>query len=213
MIPAKTPAPIVRPAPISLSRLLFVEGDTPTHFFEALLCHLGIDKHVEIRNFRSITQLRPSLIDLARTVQFQTLVRSVGVIRDAETDAVAARRSVDDALQAAGLTPTRVPPIATSVFILPDNAAQGMIETLCMHAVDGEATLAATSSCTKEFFDCLWRAGVTLAPEPRLSKNRAQVYLATHIDVQLFPGQAAYRGHWPWNNPVFGPLKQFLQNL
>ncbi len=207
MIPAKTPAPI------SLSRLLLVEGDTPKHFFEALLRHLGNDKDVEIRSFRSITQLRPTLIDLVRTAEFQTLVTSVGVVRDAETDAVAARQSVGDALLAAGLTLTRVPPIMTSVYILPDNGSPGMIETLCMLAVDAEPTLAAASSCTKEFFDCLARNGVTPTAEPILAKNRAQVYLATRADVQLFPGLAAYRGHWPWDNPVFGPLKQFLQAL
>ena len=212
MIPTKAPAPIPPPAPISLSRLLLVEGDTPMHFFEALLRHLGNARDVEIRNFRSIARLRPTLIDLAQTAEFQTLVTSVGVIRDAEADAVAARQSVDDALRAAGLTPARVPPIATSVFILPDNASPGMIETLCMHAVDAEAALAAPSSCTKEFFDCLAKSGIAL-PEPGLAKNRAQVYLATRAVVQLFPGQAAYRGHWPWDNPVFGPLKQFLQAL
>lgn len=213
MIPAKPLAPVLPPPPISLSRLLLTEGDTPMHFFEALLRHLGKAHEVEIRNFRSISQLRPTLLDLAQTAEFQTLVTSVGVVRDAEDDAAAALRSVEGALQAAGLAPGRAPPIKTSVFILPNNAGPGMIETLCMQAVDGEPALAAASACTAQFFACLGKGGIALPTEPKLAKNRAQAYLATRTDVQLFPGQAAYKGHWPWDNPVFDALKQFLQAL
>lgn len=183
------------------------------HFFEALLRHLGLDRNIEIRNFRSVTSLRPTLLDLAQTAEFQTLETSVGIIRDGETDAVAARQSVDDALQAAGLTTPRNPPIKTSVFVLPDNRTPGMLETLCMRAIDGEPTLAAAADCTRAFFACLNKNGVALPGEPKMAKNRAQAYLATRLEVQLFPGQAAYRDHWPWHNSAFDALKQFLQAL
>src|SRR5262249_59391397 len=113
------------------------------------------------------------------------------------------------ALQAAALAPS----IKTSVFILPDNAGPGTIETLCMRAVDGEPALATASACAAEFFACLAKNGVALPSEPKLAKNRAQAYLATRMEVQLFPGQAAYKDHWPWNNAAFAPIKQFLHAL
>jgi len=193
--------------------LLLVEGDTPTHFFEALLRHLALSNDIEVRNFRSITNLRPFLLDLAKTAEFQALATSVGIVRDAESDAAAARQSAQHALQAAGLTPARTPPIKTSIFILPDNANPGMIETLCMHAVESEPTLSGEYACAVEFIACLNKNRVALPTEPKLAKNRAQAYLATRMDVQLFPGQAAYRGHWPFDNPAFDPLKKFLQAL
>lgn len=213
MIPRPSPVPVPPLPPVSRSRQLLAEGDTPMHFFEAFLRHLGLQNAVEIRNFRSVTNLRPFLLDLSATAEFQTLVTSVGIVRDAEMDATAARQSVEGALQAAGLTAARVPPIRTAVFILPDNAGPGMIETVCMLGVETEPALQGAYTCTAEFFACLQKNGVALPAEPKIAKNRAQAYLATRTDVQLFPGQAAYRGHWPWDNAVFDPLKQFLRSL
>jgi hypothetical protein len=213
MIPRPAPALPAPLPPVSLPRLLLVEGDTPLHFFEAFLTHLALNTGIEIRNFRSVTNLRAFLIDLAATAEFQTLVTSVGIVRDAEADAAAARQSVEGALTAAGLTATKVPPITTSIFILPDNASPGMIETLCMQATEAEAAHRGACTCVAEFFTCLGRSGASLPAEPKLAKNRAQAYLATRMDVQLFPGQAAYRGHWPWDNPVFDRLRLFLQAL
>jgi hypothetical protein len=210
MIP-RSPRPVIPPLPpVALSRVLLVEGDTPLHFFEALLVNLGLSGSIEVRKFTGIATLKPMLTDLAATAEFQSNVTSLGIVRDAENDATAARQSVEYAVQAAGIDSTKV---RTSIFILPNNASPGMIETLCMSAVDGEPTLAAASSCTVQFFTCLATNGVALPAEPKLSKHRAQAFLATRDDVQLFPGQAAYRGHWPWDNAAFGALKQFLQSL
>jgi hypothetical protein len=157
--------------------------------------------------------LKTDLITLATTPDFARLVTSVGVVRDAENDAVAALQSVTDALTAAGLTPARTPPIRTSVFILPDNKSPGTIETLCMEAVKSEPTLANAYGCVEEFFACLGRNQVALPSDPILAKNRAQAYLATRQEVQMFPGIAAYRDYWPWANAVFQPLIQFLRAL
>lgn len=210
MIPPRQPKPA--PPSLTLSKLLVVEGDTPMHFCEALLRHLNLEKDIEIRSFGGVRDFALFIGDLARSHDFRGVV-SMGVIRDAESNPVAARQSVESALQAAGLTPARLPPIKTSIFILPDNASPGMIETLCMLAADSEPGLAGACACTADFFACLAKKGIALPAEPKLSKNRAQAYLATRVDAQLFPGQASYRGHWPFDNAVFDPLKQFLQAL
>jgi hypothetical protein len=210
MIPARSPTP----APVSLAKLLLVEGDTPMHFFEALLRHLHLGAAIEVRNFRGVGDFKAFVTALAATAEFQALVTSVGVVRDAEDrPAVHARQSVEAALAAAGLTPARTPPVRTSVFILPDDTNPGMIETLCMEAVRGEPSLAATYGCITDFFTCLARNGVALPPAPVLAKNHAEAYLATRPEPQLFPGLAAYRGYWPWSSPAFQPLIRFLQAL
>ncbi len=211
MIPARQPVP--PPPPITLSKLLVVEGDTPMHFFEALLRHLKLADQIEIRNFRGIGDLKTFIIDLARSAEFQRLVTSVGVVRDAENDSRSACQSVEDALAAAGLTPQRVPPIGTAIFILPDNQRPGMIETLCMEAVASDSTLVDAFGCVQEFFACLHQRQVSLPADITFAKHHAQAYLATRSQVQLFPGLAAYRGYWPWDNPVFNSLRQFLQSL
>ncbi len=213
MIPAQPPRPPVPPTPLSLAKVLLVEGATPLHFFEALLRKLGIADQIESRNFSSLSNLRPTLLSLVATSEFQRLVTSVGVVRDAETDAGVASQSVNDALIAAGLTPARTPPIKTSVFILPDNANPGMIETLCMQAVASEPTLADACGCVQDFFACLGRHNIPVPADITFAKHHAQAFLATRPQVQLFPGLAAYRKYWPWDNAVFSALKQFLQAL
>jgi hypothetical protein len=212
MLPARPPPP--PPVPITLAKLLLVEGDTPMHFFEALLKDLGLHNDIEIRKFGGVGDFKTFLVTLASTDEFQRVVASVGVIRDAEDKPAAqARAAVEYAFTAAGLTSARTPAIRTAVFILPDDTKEGMIETLCMEAVKGEPTLAAAHSCVEEFFACLTRNGISLPALPKLAKNKTQAYLATRMDVQMFPGIAASRGHWPFTSPVFDPLKQFLRSL
>jgi hypothetical protein len=166
MIPARVLPP--PPGPVSLAKLLLVEGDTPLHFFEALLRHLGLQNEMEIRNYHGIRDLRTYLLDLASSEAFRRLVTSVGIVRDAEDKpATAARQSVTDAMAAAGLTPARVPPIRTSLFILPDNINPGMLETLCMQAVRSEAGLAGANACVEQFFACLGQSQVPLPGPPQ----------------------------------------------
>jgi hypothetical protein len=195
--------------PVQLSKLLLVEGDTPMHFFEALLRHLGLHDQVEVRKFGGNTDLRGCLDGLVATSEFKQLVRSVGVIRDAEDDARSAYQSASDALTAAGLTPTRTPPIRTAIFILPDGQNPGKIETLCVQSVMNDLVY----SCVEEFFACVQRQKGQLPAKFDQAKAYAQAFLSTQEDVQLFPGLAAYRRYWPWGSPVFDPLKQFLQSL
>src|SRR6266511_3010519 len=124
MLPARVPPP--SPGPVTLSKLLLVEGDTPMHFFEALLKELGLQDDIEIRNFRGVGDFKTYLVNLADTDEFKRVVTSVGVIRDAEAKpATAARAAIEYALTAAGLTPTRTPLVRTSIFILPDNTNEG----------------------------------------------------------------------------------------
>jgi hypothetical protein len=209
MLPPQPPRPAPPATAITLPKLLLVEGDTPMHFFEALLCHLGLDPHILILNYRGTAALATYLKTLAATPDFARLVTSVGVVRDAENDAAAAGQGVTHALSAAALTAARTPPIRTSVFILPDNNNPGMIETLCMEAVKNEPTLANSYTCVEEFFVCLGRSRVALPSLPVLAKNQAQAYLATRQDVQMFPGIAAYRDllaldqcHLPAPHPI-----------
>ncbi len=184
----RTPPP---PTPITLPKLLLVEGDTPIHFFEAWLRHLGLSASIEIRNFRGVGDFRAYLLGLVNTAEFRRVV-SVGVVRDAEDKpAVDARRVVTDAFVAAGLTPARTPPVRTAVYILPDDANPGMIETLCMEAVRREPTLADALDCVEKFFLCLDAKGVALPASPVRAKNHAQAYLATRPEAQMFPGIAA----------------------
>ena len=34
-----------------------------------------------------------------------------------------------------------------------------------------------------------------------------------HVDYTLYVGKAAEKGYWPWDSPVFDPMKEFLRGL
>jgi hypothetical protein len=103
MIPPKAPQPPLVPTPITLSKVLLTEGVTPTHFCEALLQHLKLDDLIEVRNFGGIGDVRAVLAATAMTTEFKRLVKSLGIIRDAEGDARKAQNEVQTAIRAANL--------------------------------------------------------------------------------------------------------------
>jgi hypothetical protein len=200
---ARSPRTPPAPVPITLSKVLLVEGQTPVHFFEALLQHLGLSEQIEIRDFGGVKDLRAALDALVSSSEFRGLVESLGVVRDAESEARAARQSVDDALAAADL-PTN---LRTSVFILPDNNRPGMIETLCLDSVRDQAVFA----CVEEFFECANRHGI--GASAKVAKCYAQAFLALQERLEPYPGRAAYHGYWPWDSPAFDELNEFLGQL
>src|SRR5689334_7525213 len=102
---------------IQLAKLLLVEGETPAHFFEAMAKHLGLDRQIEIRSYGGLEQLAVFLRAIAATAAFRLLVRSVGIIRDAEDDCERAVASVRDAISKANV-PKEVKVI---YYILPNN--------------------------------------------------------------------------------------------
>jgi hypothetical protein len=115
------------PDTVSLSKLVLTEGETPANLFEALAVHLGIDKTIEIRSFGSKDNLRNVLAALVKSHGFGTMVHSLGIARDAENDATAARNSVQSAIHNASI-PEHIKP---TIMILPDNAGAGMMYPFC----------------------------------------------------------------------------------
>jgi hypothetical protein len=204
-MPVSPPDSDPTPAPITQSKVLLVEGRTPLHFFDAILKHLGLRDHIEIHDFGSVNNLRNALRALAISSGFRTQVKSLGVVRDAESDAKTARQSVDDALAAAELAQG----VETSVFILPDNNRPGMIETLCLDSVRDEPVFA----CVEDFFECAKNHGIDPSSSPQAPKSYAQAFLALQDKIEPYPGRAAYHGYWPWDSPVFDELKEFLRAL
>jgi hypothetical protein len=193
------------PIAITLRKLLLVEGETPAHFFEALARHLSIADKIEIRSFGGKEQLASFLKLLVTTSDFQSKVTSLGIVRDAEEDAKAARSSVLDAVRAASIPPI----VRVSHFILPDNTTPGMIETLCVKSIEGQSV----HQCVRDFIACAEGAGAVFPTGIIIAKHYIQVYLATQPAAQMMPGIASYRGAWAWDHTAFDDLRKFLCDL
>lgn len=198
------------PAPreISASRQLLVEGRDAEVLFRALLSAQGLTG-IQVQDFGSITELRGFLKALVRAPGFAEVV-TLGVVRDAETDAAAAYQSVCGALAHAELpAPGALAGVLprTAVFILPDGAAPGMLETVCLESVTGDPA----TPCLDPFFECVRQQGGTLPGN--MVKARLHAFLATRPKPNLLLGQAAHAGYWPWDSPAFEGIKQFLASL
>ena len=191
---------------------LLVEGNDQRNFFNAMLRHMNLGG-VEIQNFGGVNELRPFLRNLANLDEFDQIVKSVGIVRDAEISAESAFRSVQGALRNANMDVPDAPGIKTSgapsfsAFILPDNRSDGMLETLlCRTFADTPL-----EDCVESFFACV--GGETGEPLHRPEKSRAHAYIATMPEPQVSVGVAAQRGYWNLDHPAFDDVKRFLQSL
>ena len=199
------------PQPITLSKLLVVEGRTPFEFFKALLREIALLDQIEIRNMGGNDDLGDFLALIKITTGFAG-VTSLGLVRDAEQDAARAFAAVQNSLRQAGLSAPEKPNTlapgqpSVSVFILPDCAAPGMLESLCWQSVSNDAAI----QCVQDYLRCLQERG--LAPS-NLPRAQAHAFLASRPRPDLLVGQAAHAGYWPWNHPAFEPVKQFLRAL
>lgn len=199
-------------SPITYSKVLLVEGRDAFEFSKALLRHLGLLSEIEIRNFGGLADLADYLEALKVTPGFLGAV-SLGILRDAEANLDSAFQSVCSALKRSGYSvPGQPMAIAegsprVSVFILPDCANPGMLEDLCLQAVANDPTLA----CVEQYLRCLQEQGVGLPNN--VPKARLHAFLASRPVPDLQLGEAAHRGYWLWDSPVFDYLKGFLRAL
>jgi hypothetical protein len=199
-------------SPITYSKVLVVEGMTAFQVLKALVRNLGLINNIEIRNFGGITDFSVYLETLVVTPGFTEVV-SLGIVRDAEANAGNAFTSVCNSLRRVGLDAPPNPLVLTdgiprvSVLILPDCVSPGMIETLCMQALGGDAAI----PCISEYLECVEReAGIIPAP---IDKATIQAFLASRARPGLQLGQAAHAGYLPWNAAAFDQLKRFLRAM
>ena len=198
------------PARIEEPIQLLVEGKDQLNFFEVLLRDLSLKNEIQIQDFGGVTELGSFLVALVDSPNFETVV-SIGVARDAENSAVAARQSVEGSLQRAGLPAPadagegRAPSV--HVLILPDDEEPGMIETLLYRSVADTPV----NSCIDEFFHCVGALPGIDIRNP--DKARAQAYLATRPMPAVSVGVAAQKGYWPLDHAAFAGVRTFLTAL
>lgn len=66
--------------------LLLVEGKDPRNFFEALIAQLSIE-NIQIQDCGCVDELRGFLLGFVNMPNFHEIVRSIGIVRDAESSA------------------------------------------------------------------------------------------------------------------------------
>lgn len=204
--------PSIPTTPITEPVLLLAEGKQDARFFQALAKHIGL-KNIQIEEGGGIYQLPQALKALKNRSGFAN-VTSLGIARDAETNANAAFRSVCGALETMKLPIPDMPLKAASgvprvtIMILPlgDGNTSGILEDVCLSSVEDTPVM----ECVNAYFECLRTDNVTLSHE--MSKAKIQVYLSAQYP-ELRLGEAAERDVWNWENPAFQVLISFLRQV
>jgi len=199
------------PQALSQPKLLIGEGKEEVDFFTAFLTHLNIT-NVQVEQYGGKQGLPSYLRTLVVRPGYLNVV-SLGITRDADNSAQSAFQSVCSSLNRASLpVPSQPGEIVgdtpqVSVLILPDGQNEGMLEDLCLTAIETDPVL----QCVDEYFDCVYR---TSGRKPNnMAKARVHTWLASQLEPDKRLGEAAKAGYWPWDSPGFDSLKQFLQAL
>jgi len=201
------------PTEITQSRLLLVEGKDDLLFFDALIKQQNL-QNIQIISYEGKPNLRRFLKSvLVKSPEFHNRVNSLGIVRDADTNASSTFQSICDALQSAGLSvphrvlePTGRHPQIT-IMIIPHGSTHGMLEDLCLDAVKADPA----TNCMEQYFQCLQQLPSSIPNN--ISKAKVQVFLASRHEPGKRLGEAAQAGYWPWNNGVFETTKSFLQQI
>lgn len=202
------------PLEITKPAVVVVEGSEDERFFSSLIQHLGLD-NLQVTISGGKDNLKAHLRQLIATPGYIELpVGSLGILRDADQNPRGAFQSVCSHLRGAGLPEPRSPlqsagdsPRVT-VMILPagDVSRPGMLEDVCLSAVSNFPAMI----CVDQYFACLGQQGLSLPAG--LSKARIQTYLASQ-EPELRLGEAAEAGYWPWDDPAFERVKDFLRQI
>lgn len=201
-------------APITITRpnVVLVEGPDETRAIPALMVNRAIGDYIQVLPYNGKTNLRGFLKTFTRVPGF-SLLKGLGIIRDADTDARAAFQSVQGALRDVGLPVPDTPlaakdgPPRTAVLILPGGMQPGMLEDSILSAVAADPAI----PCVNAFFTCLESQRIQM-PSP-LSKAKLQVFLASRPDPRKRLGEAAEAGYFPLDHAAFDPIVDLLAAL
>jgi hypothetical protein len=96
-------------------------------------------------------------------------------------------------------------------FILPGDGRAGALEAVCLDAI--RATAPNTWACVESFDACLSANGTAPFSATERAKRLVQAWLSSLPTPGLRLGEAAQKGLFPFDSPVFAPLAEFLRGL
>jgi len=143
-------------------------------------------------------------------------VNSIGIVRDAEANAVGAFQSVRTALANNGLPVPTAPlqvaavgPRQAVALILPGDGAPGMLESLCLQSVAGDPAM----PCVDAYFSCL-EARLPVEQRPRVvDKARFQAFLASRREKALWIHAAVQQGYLDLRSAPFVDARALVTML
>ena len=198
---------------ITETKQLLVEGKDDLRVFKALMETISITD-IQIQMYGGKQNLKSFLRNFVEDDNFGN-VKSIGIHRDADTNAVDAGRSVQGTLDALSLPKPSSPlTIAQSkdlpsvaYLVVPHYKNTGSIEDVCLDSVDEQTIL----GCVEDYMECL----ESVSPDEFVAtpKARTYAYLASRKPYNLRVGEAADAGEWNFDAESFEPLRNLIELL
>jgi hypothetical protein len=205
---------------IQKSKLLLCEGKDEFEFFTALLKHVG-RADVQVIQVGGKYNFTPKIAILVQDSSFPQIT-DILIVRDADcvvdgAGFAATWSSVTNTLRHHNLPMPAahcqftVSSPRVAVFIMPDGTSDGMLETLCVAAIQSDPA----TPCVREYFTCLLTAKAPGQPHLPRNQDKAfiRVFLASRSEPDKVVGQAAQAGYWQWTDAAFAPLIDLLRQL
>lgn len=206
---------------IEKPNILVVEGKEDQMVFDALIKYMNL-QNIQVIPSEGKDNIRKNLMAVMSAPGEE--IKSIAIVRDGDARPKSAFQSVCDALRNAGLPVPESPgkfaignvakgklegrELRVAVLILPDPDTPGMLEDLCLKAVE-ESDQA--MPCVAEYFECLSRNKL---PFPQnVAKAKVQVFLASRHEAGLRLGEAAQKGYIPWDAEAFSCVRDFLKRM
>jgi hypothetical protein len=193
-----------RTTPFTKPKVLIGEGRDEEFFLGALVAHLGLSD-VQVEQYGGKSSLSIYLREFNVRPRRSPVV-ALGITRDADSSVAPVFQSISTLLGNNGLSIPSAPghfapgPPRIGVYIMPDNLRAGMLEDLCLDAVQTDGAV----SCVTDFFQCVTR-NTKRQPNP-IAKGRVHAWLASQDEPDLRlarqhkrvtgPGTPAPLNHW-----------------
>lgn len=202
---------------VQTPKQLLVAGQHTAVFFQELCRAANLEGQVQVWDVGAPAALTEFLRFFKGLRGFRESVTSVGIVCEAGAqppEAVFAESC--RSLEKAGLIPpsslggsgSGTPKIA--LFILPDGAHPGTLESLCLAALQADPKCSLQLECAKGYMDYQRGAGIAVSDE---TKAKLWACLAGRGQFEPNISQAARAGFWDWSNPALAPAMAFVKAL
>jgi len=203
--------------------LLLVEGRDEEIFFKYFIPHLiktdentwnNLDS-IQVLPFNGTSKLS-EILELIKLVAGYEAVTQIGIIRDADNDAISAFQAVQNALKIADLpipesqlVPTQLKPVINAMII--PETGNGSFEKIFLNSVVDDPA----SNYVDEYFSNLnqhYNDG-NLDRPINMCKAKIHAFLASRKKPIASFGGGAIEKYWDYDNESFNDLKAFLMSL
>ncbi|MCY4474661.1 MAG: hypothetical protein OXC83_04420 [Chloroflexi bacterium] len=210
-----SPTGSTRPNRINITetKQLLVEGNDDLRVFRALIETKSVSD-IQIQVYGGKQNLKSFLRNFVEDDNFEN-VTSIGIHRDADTNANDAERSIHGTLDALSLpkpssplTIAQINDLPSIVYlVVPHYKNNGSIEDVCLDSVNDQDIL----GCVEGYMECL----ESVSPDEFVAtpKARTYAYLASRKPYNLRVGEAADAGEWNFEAESFEPLRNLIELL